>query len=169
LGSEVAACSENVLKQLGITHVLTVEHWEGLPDFEGITAKRIAIADRPSEPIHRYFHSCSKWIRNAIKDGGTVFVHCHAGISRSSTMVIAHLMIERSKQSLDILPFRTVLESVKAKRKCVHPNPGFLGQLMGLEQRLKRFERKKIRHALWFYLDSNRDQKPSCIVASYIQ
>jgi len=34
-------------------------------------------------------------MRKAIKEEkGTVFVHCHAGVSRSSTLVLAYLMQE---------------------------------------------------------------------------
>ena len=37
-------------------------------------------------------YSCVEFVNEAIESGGTVFVHCHQGVSRSTTMVIAYLM-----------------------------------------------------------------------------
>ncbi|ATY58948.1 Dual specificity catalytic domain [Cordyceps militaris] len=54
--------------------------------------------------------------------GDNVLVHCHVGISRSASMVIAYLMREE-KRSLD-----DVLAEVKSKRK-VRPSSNFMEQL----------------------------------------
>ena len=46
--------------------------------------------DIPSEPLHRHFDRCLKFIARALLDGGRVLVHCFAGKSRSSTVAAAY-------------------------------------------------------------------------------
>ncbi|KAK3292623.1 dual specificity phosphatase [Chaetomium fimeti] len=53
----------------------------------------------------------------------SVLVHCHKGISRSATAIVAYLM-RTHRQPLD-----AVLASVKAIRPIVRPNPNFMEQL----------------------------------------
>jgi len=48
--------------------------------------------DVPWENLSKYFLACNKFIKGALEQGGTVFVHCYAGVSRSATIVIAYLM-----------------------------------------------------------------------------
>ena len=50
----------------------------------------------------------------------TMLVHCGAGVSRSATVVIAYLMV---KEQIGV---EEAMAKVKAKRKCVDPNSGFL-------------------------------------------
>lgn len=54
---------------------------------------------------------------------GVVLVHCNAGVSRSSSVVIGYLML-RNK-----LPFEEAHRQVKTARPAVRPNPGFYRQL----------------------------------------
>jgi len=63
-------------------------------------------------------------------DGSGVLVHCFAGISRSSTIVVAYLMI-KNKWSC-----HKALKYVQSKRSVCKPNPGFLQQLVEFEKRL---------------------------------
>jgi len=53
-----------------------------------------------------------------------ILIHCHAGISRSATIVIAYLM-RKTKQNLS-----AVTQFVKQKRPCIEPNVGFWTQLI---------------------------------------
>jgi protein-tyrosine phosphatase len=52
-------------------------------------------------------------------NGRNILVHCFAGISRSSTTVIAYMMKELG------YTFRKALAHCKARRKEVLPNSGF--------------------------------------------
>ena len=52
--------------------------------------------DVPWENIGRHLPGAVRFIKDAIKSGGTVFVHCYAGQSRSATCVIAYLMQEKN-------------------------------------------------------------------------
>jgi protein-tyrosine phosphatase len=56
--------------------------------------KVLNVLDSPSQDLYRYFNEVVNWMASVIKSGGTVFVHCWAGVSRSSTFVIAYLMKE---------------------------------------------------------------------------
>lgn len=52
-----------------------------------------------------------------------VLVHCAAGVSRSTTAVVAYLM---KTEGLDV---EAALRQVRAKRPFVDPNEGFMAQL----------------------------------------
>mmetsp|Transcript_24879 Transcript_24879/g.4117 ORF Transcript_24879/g.4117 Transcript_24879/m.4117 type:complete len:122 (+) Transcript_24879:118-483(+) len=92
LGSVGAAYQLNPLKERKITHILTV--CEILPPKfpDHFTYKVISVADDPATRLSNYFKECVDWINEVINSGGVVFVHCFAGISRSSTITIAYLM-----------------------------------------------------------------------------
>jgi len=68
---------------------------------------------------------------------GRVFVHCLMGVSRSSTLVLAFLMICEDL---------TLMEAVKSVRqhRDICPNPGFLNQLRHLDMSLVRERKKKL-------------------------
>ena len=59
-----------------------------------------------------------------------ILFHCYAGISRSSSVAIAYLMIIHN------LSLHKALELVKSKRQIVNPNPGFLNALQQFEQKI---------------------------------
>jgi len=75
--------------------------------------------DVPWENLQQYFHSSIQFIKKAIEAGGSVFVHCYAGVSRSATIVIAYLMSEHNYEMYEAISF------TKSKRTVVFPNPGF--------------------------------------------
>ncbi len=62
-------------------------------------------------------------IHIALLSGENVYVHCHAGISRSATVVAAYL-IEYHEYS-----YEEAIEYIRRFRPQVHPNPGFCGLL----------------------------------------
>lgn len=88
----------------------------------------VFIEDHEDEPIHLEFKDCIKFI-NDIK--GPVLVHCMAGISRSSTIIMAYLMSEKQMGLEEAYVF------VKQKRRIVRPNSGFKRQLRQYELDLK--------------------------------
>lgn len=54
---------------------------------------------------------------------GVVLVHCNAGVSRSSSVVIGYLMLREG------LTFDDAYGQVKLARPSIRPNPGFYAQL----------------------------------------
>ena len=63
-------------------------------------------------------------------DNKKVLVHCAAGISRSSTVVIGYLMYKWK------LPLKTAFKICRDKRPGIWPNSGFLGMLLEIEKEL---------------------------------
>lgn len=60
---------------------------------------------------------------------GKVLVHCAMGLSRSSTLVLAYMMIHENMTLVD------AIKAVSMKRN-ISPNEGFLEQLRQLDKKL---------------------------------
>ena len=60
-----------------------------------------------------------------------MFVHCHAGISRSATVCIAYIM-----KHMEMCLSKSY-DFVKQKRPCISPNLHFMGQLLEFEKQLQ--------------------------------
>ncbi|CAG8616184.1 12678_t:CDS:10 [Dentiscutata erythropus] len=149
LGSLVAATDENWLKEHKITHILTVAD-SVLPSFpESFTYKVISIRDHPSQNISKHFEEVIEFIQSVLdQEDGNILVHCHQGVSRSASVVIAYIM--RSKQqSLD-----DALSFVKGRRSAIRPNTGFLQQL------------KKYESTILIKTDINRDNSITIVEKS---
>ena len=123
IGSVGAAMNYKILKEKGITHIIcaAMNIKQYFPDkFKYLT---VNLLDSENENIKKYFDQTGKFIDQAFKNKGKVLVHCHAGISRSSSICLAYI-IKYRKISLD-----KALEIVKKKRDKINPNPGFMQQL----------------------------------------
>lgn len=132
LGDYVGASNKFLLKKNGITHILTMGC--GLPPrfptlFE---YKVVSIYDCPSANIKQYFPSCIKFIKDAIAKGGTVYVHCFAGVSRSTSAICAYLIQEYG------MNFSEALQFVRKQRYFVNPNDGFRRQLIQFSRECKK-------------------------------
>jgi dual specificity phosphatase 12 len=127
----MAASSKEILQKYGITHILTVAkgYPPQFPSF--FTYKVIPVLDLPGTILKRKFGECIEFIKKAQVNGGTVLVHCFAGVSRSATIVCAYLMQEHN------LSYSAALKLVKSKRPFVNPNDGFRTQLVQFQKELK--------------------------------
>ncbi len=119
-----------ILKATEITHVINIA--TGIENFfdSNFVYLKIEELDLPSVNLKKHFHRSSQFIRDAVNAGGKVFVHCNAGISRSSTVVIAYLMEYEGKS------FLAALEHLKSVRPYARPNEGFCRQLEEFEAEL---------------------------------
>ncbi|ORY37477.1 phosphatases II, partial [Rhizoclosmatium globosum] len=88
------------------------------------------IEDTPVAPIRWIFEKCCEVIEAARLLGENVLIHCHAGVSRSSTIVLAYLM---RFQRLTL--YEAWLLTYKA-RPIIRPNEGFARALQELEREI---------------------------------
>ncbi|XP_054758920.2 dual specificity protein phosphatase 10-like [Lytechinus pictus] len=134
VGNEVDAANLDLLRLHGISHVLNVTN--SVPCFhEGESAMRymrIPVRDNGLINLRVHFQAALEFIEEARRRNARVLVHCHAGISRSSTVVIAYVMKHMNQ------PMTQAYQFVKSKRPIIAPNLGFVGQLMEFEQFLSK-------------------------------
>ncbi|XP_074097914.1 dual specificity protein phosphatase 3 isoform X2 [Cotesia typhae] len=140
IGDAETVKNKAYLQRIGITHVLNAaegnrfghvntnqHYYRNTP----IKYFGIPVSDLPTVDISKYFNDVANFIDEALKNNGKVFVHCMMGISRSSTCVIAFLMIKRNMLCEDAI-------RLIRKSRDIHPNDGFLRQLAALDNQLRR-------------------------------
>jgi protein-tyrosine phosphatase len=122
VGPWALAREKETLQKYGITHIVNASQIPGrfTEDFNYLT---VNIEDDEKVDINQHFTKVSRFINNAIMEGGKVLVHCLAGMSRSPTLVIAYLVQKRNMTLVDAMAL------VKAKRCIMDINPGFVRQL----------------------------------------
>lgn len=126
LGSMVVANDEIWLKQHKITHVLgLVIDQKRFPNIKYLTYN---IGDSPFQDIITSFGDCFRFINDSMNSDGNILVHCRAGMSRSSTIVIGYIMYTKNSSLRDTIIF------IKNKREIVFPNYGFILQLKTFER-----------------------------------
>jgi len=130
LGSRLAAQDYFFLKAKKITHILTAAvRFPPLYPQE-FRYKLIEVWDSESISLMNYFEAAIKWIDNALQNG-KVLVHCHAGVSRSTTFVCAYLIKKYN------LSAEEALREVNRSRPYATPNPGFRLQLQHFCKRIR--------------------------------
>lgn len=123
LASQDAAHDADALRRHKVSHVLNVAYGVANLFPDQLTYKTLQILDLPETDITSYLGECGAFIDQAREQGGVVLVHCNAGVSRSSSVVIGYLMQKEG------LPFEEAFSQVKAARPSIRPNPGFHRQL----------------------------------------
>ncbi|XP_015434142.1 PREDICTED: dual specificity protein phosphatase 3 [Dufourea novaeangliae] len=140
IGDSATARNKQYLQMLGITHLLNCAEGKrfGFVNtdenyYKDTTIKYLGLplADVCSTDISKYFDTVADFIDEAVSTKGKAFVHCVLGISRSSTCVLAYLMIKKEMLAVDAV--KTV-----RKNRYIQPNDGFLHQLARLDNQLRR-------------------------------
>ncbi|XP_037543379.1 dual specificity protein phosphatase 19-like [Nematolebias whitei] len=123
LASQDAAHVFDTLRRCKVSHVLNVAY--GISNLfpDQMVYKTLQILDLPDTDITSYLEECSSFIDQAQEQDGVVLVHCNAGVSRSSSVVIGYLMLREG------LTFDDAYSQVKLARPSIRPNPGFYEQL----------------------------------------
>ena len=124
VGNISTATNKELLQEKGITHVINIlsQRFEPYPsDFEYM---HIHAYDVINWTLIYNFQATNLFIRDALKDGGKVYIHCMCGVSRSVSVLLAYIMTQSTK-SLDVL-----LKEVQSARPVANPNPGFITQLI---------------------------------------
>lgn len=124
------------LARRGVTGVLCLEtdediaeygfQWSQVSDWysaRGIAAHRVPILDFSPGAIVAHLDNALGAIAALVADGRTVYVHCSEGISRSPTVVIAHLV------KAEGLSLAEAVDIVSAARPVVNPYPQALNAI----------------------------------------
>ena len=129
LGRGDQATNAFIISNLGITHIVNIstEHSSSLTN---IKYMNVPISDEASADILSLIPSVILFLIEAFSHDGKALVHCNLGISRSSTLVLAYLMYTRH-WTLEV-----AYKYVRERRPIVHPNNGFISQLILLEEML---------------------------------
>ncbi|KAJ3305534.1 hypothetical protein HDV03_001400 [Kappamyces sp. JEL0829] len=159
LGTLRQACSPQILIDHTISHVLcvcqaqvpfdlglqpVVESMKALkkgPSEQQISAWladfitpeycQIALPDKPGTDLKSCFPKAIQFLERALSNStARVLVHCQAGVSRSTTVLIAYLM--KAHQ----MGVATAYKHILARRPIIRPNPGFSRQLVQYHQSL---------------------------------
>jgi protein tyrosine phosphatase len=95
----------------------------------------ITCPDVSNTDLHSVFDVVSNFIDDAVKRGEKVLIHCHAGVSRSVTLLAAYLILCRGMSTKQALQF------IKSKRSFIRPNIGFIRQLLTLEKSVNSYRK----------------------------
>ncbi|KAI8893935.1 protein-tyrosine phosphatase-like protein [Globomyces pollinis-pini] len=117
--SSCFACNQQHLDRYDIKNVIRMG-WGFQNDCdETIKFYDYAIGDSPNAPIHQLLDAVTDIIETCRLNGERVLVHCHAGVSRSSTIVLAYLIRYKQMSLYDAWN-----QSYKI-RPIIRPNRGF--------------------------------------------
>ena len=128
LGNIVAGSNLTSLHKQGITAIVAIvpslPHKAKYYSNNGFSLFHIPLYDAPREDISQWFDHVSDFLMAHRFMGRKVLVHCHAGVSRSATLVASFLM------NLKDWNHHRALKYIRSKRGCINPNPGFVKQLL---------------------------------------
>lgn len=142
LGDYRAADETSILREHGITHIINCAI--NLPEqhkdkFDYFSLKlRDNITQSLTEAIKislDFIKKSQNENQNLIGEGKEdvqerkVFIHCRQGVSRSASIVLAYMILEKN------MTYKEALEYLVAKRNVVKPNPFFEEQLKNLENK----------------------------------
>jgi protein-tyrosine phosphatase len=96
-----------------------------------ISFLHISSNDHPSQDLSMYFPMVFDFISSFVESGKNVLVHCHAGVSRSTTLLTSYLMAKRKQNHSE------VLRHIRSRRSYINPNSGFLQQLKRHDKALR--------------------------------
>ncbi len=93
------------------------------------------VLDIPSQNLINLFDKCNKFIELARRNNKNILVNCYAGISRSSTIILAYLMYTQRINN-QIPNLQTCFNYVRKIRPIIQPNIGFWEQLLFYQRSL---------------------------------
>ena len=127
LGGLMAANNSSLLNQHGITSIVqALSKNTPMTKHQGIKYHTIDVDDMPNANIVQFVPEAIKFIDRELMCGKTVLVHCAAGISRSTSIVVAYFMVKYN------IGFDEALARVRRGRGCACPNQGFETQLRNM-------------------------------------
>lgn len=119
LGSQDAV-DVAILAQFHIKAVLSVGIDAPIELPEDVVGKFISCLDLPETEFGPILEEGIEFIRICLDANRPVLVHCNAGVSRSSSVVLGYLIKEC------LMPFEEAFRVIKCKRPAIQPNAGFM-------------------------------------------
>ncbi|BFZ12983.1 hypothetical protein BsWGS_16021 [Bradybaena similaris] len=150
IGNFRDAKDEKQLSENNITHIVSV-HDNARKILEDKEYLCIVASDCPDQDLIKFFPQVNKFIHKARLEGGSVLVHCLAGVSRSVTVTAAYIM------TVTNLGWRDSLNCIRGARSVANPNFGFQKQLQNYENEHLEEERRKLK--AMFPTNSFRDEE----------
>jgi protein-tyrosine phosphatase len=135
VGNLEGARSVALLRKHQIGSVLSVLHSD-ISDVsaqlraEGIRHRAVDLPDRRDADVRALFEPLHQHLREELRTC-SVLVHCVVGVSRSATIALAFMMIERR------VDYATALSEMRRKKEDLMPNVGFINALLELEEALE--------------------------------
>lgn len=140
LGPVASASDLSLLHSCGITHILIAAN-EQQPQFPThFTYQSFPLEDTTAQKLGPYLVPACQYIDKALAEGGTVLVHCRAGVSRSASIVVAYVM-KAGQMSL-----KETITMMQGKGACIGPNPSFLNELKQWEREVVGVAREQQEH-----------------------
>ncbi|KAJ7119950.1 protein-tyrosine phosphatase-like protein [Mycena crocata] len=134
LGSLAAVIDPTLLRTHGISRIVQVLEPQFAPQQDDFAVYNIDISDTESTDLLPHLEPACKYIEHALKGRENILIHCHQGVSRSASILIAYLIHTHA------MTYETALAFVKGKRACVDPNSGFARTLVKWEAICRRPE-----------------------------
>ena len=139
LGGLYAARDPYLLSALKIIHVLDLTKSLGtLEPSDKITYLNIPIYDETTAPLLAELPRAIEFIHRSLSNGGRIMIHCAAGISRSSSVLIAYTMVVFDYS------YQEAFDYVAGYRPIIRPNTGFVKQIQdfSLSKEFKELQEK---------------------------
>ncbi|CAF0905662.1 unnamed protein product [Adineta ricciae] len=131
LGTGNQAANWKIVRDLKITHIINISIEHQCVFNDKIKYLHLELEDSEDVCLKDCFHEAVQFIESALENSSNrVLVHCHLGISRSTTLVLAYLMKTYHATVHEAFRF------LRHRRPIVCPNIGFLRQLIEFENEL---------------------------------
>ena len=119
------------IKDNKITAVVSVLLEETVKLGSSIPHLVVPVMEEGNYDIYQYFDTAYKFIEENLTSGKNVYIHCYAGMTRSSTITTAFLMKYKK------LKFDEAFKYLKSKRSIAKLNKPFHNDLIKYENQLK--------------------------------
>lgn len=147
VGDQETAHDLKTLQKLGVTHIVSCGFEKGFfSNRRRFKYFLVNVLDVPSSNLLQYLPRVTKFIHQALKDDGVVYVHCVHGQSRSCAVCVAFLLTRYEQDTMesscslheedsatgeidDSGLLRRCYDVVATARPCAAVNPGFMVQL----------------------------------------
>lgn len=121
----IPAFNEEFLKKFNIKRIIKLfrDKDDEKHIFPGISYFLIDAKDTPNYNLAAHFQEIADFIQTGLDHDEQILIHCHAGVSRSATVVIMYL-------TLCGMSIPQAYKFLKYQRDVINPNPGFVNQLI---------------------------------------